>query len=73
MHVAHPHPDGLKIFGEILRHPLGEGRYQHALILGFTLTDLGEEIVHLAFDRSHIDGGVHEPGRADDLLHHHAP
>ena len=72
MHIAHPHPDGLKIFGEILRHALRQGRYQHALIFGFALTDLREEIVHLAFDRAHVDGGVHQPGRAYDLLNDHA-
>ena len=60
------------VAGQVLGHPLGERRHQHALVLLGARADLGEEIVHLPAHRPHVDRRIDQPGRPDDLLDHHA-
>ena len=36
------------------------------------LADLAEQVVDLAADRAHLDLGIEQAGRADDLLDDHA-
>ena len=71
--VAYADPVLLQVVGEVLGHTLGERRDQDPLVALLPQADLVEQVVHLPFHRTHVDRGVHEPGRADDLLHHDAP
>ena len=70
--VAHPHAEVVVVLGQVLGHALGERGHQHALALRRPRADLGQQVVHLALHRPHVDLGVHEAGRADDLLDHDA-
>ena len=42
--------------------------HQHALVLRDALADLAEQIVDLAGDGPHLDLGIDQARRADDLL-----
>ncbi len=72
MHVADPHAQVGEVFGQVLRHALGQGSHQHALALGRALAHFLEEIVDLLRDRPHFHLGVDQPRRPDDLLDDHA-
>ena len=68
MHVAHTHVVLVQIFGEILRHALGQHRHERAVARLRRLAHLAQQIVHLRARGTDIDGGIDEPGGADDLL-----
>ena len=68
--ITHPHLVIRQVFGQILRHPLGEGGDQHPLLHRHPFADLGEQVVHLGSDRTHLDLGVEQAGGAYHLLHH---
>src|SRR5690606_5871577 len=68
VHVAHAHALLVQIFGEILRHTLGEHGDERAVAGTRGLADLAQHVVHLGLGRADIDGGVDEAGGADDLL-----
>ncbi len=72
MQIVALHADFGVIFGQILRHALGQRGHQHALIVLRALADLVQQVVHLAFDRADLDLRIHQPGGPDNLLHHHA-
>ena len=42
--------------------------HEHALVLRRAVADLAEQVVDLAGDRAHLDLGIEEARRADDLL-----
>ena len=58
---------------EVLRHPLRQRRDQDPLAARRPLPNLVQEIVDLPLHRTHVDGGVDETGRPDDLLDDDAP
>ena len=68
VHVAHPQPGLVQVFGQRLGHLLGQGRDQHALPLGGGVAALGHQIVDLVLGRADDAGRVDEAGRAHDLL-----
>ncbi len=68
VHVADLHARFVQIFGQILRHPLGQGRHQRAIALGCGELRLMDQIVDLALDRAHFDRRIDQPGRADHLF-----
>ena len=53
--IAHPHAELLVVVGEVLGHPLGERRHQHALLPFDALADLFEQVVDLLARRAHDD------------------
>ena len=67
--IADPHPDLGEIGGQILGHPLGQGRHQHPFTARDHGADLGEQIVDLVLRRPHLDLGIEQPGGPDHLLH----
>ncbi len=58
----------LVVLRQVLRHPLGERRHQHALAVSGAVANLREQVVHLAAHRAYFDDRVEETGRPDDLL-----
>ena len=68
MQVAHTHLHVLQVIREIFRHLLRQRRHEHALVLLCTNADLRQKIVHLPRQRPHLDDGIEQPRRADDLL-----
>ena len=59
-----------QVFRQLLRHALGEGRHQHALVLLDALDDFRHQVVHLAAGRAHDDLRVDQAGGAHHLLDH---
>ena len=59
-----------QVFRQLLRHALGQCRYQHALILLDAFDDFRHQVVHLAAGGAHDDLRVDQAGRAHDLLDH---
>ena len=59
-----------EVIRQVFRHTFGERRHQGTLALGHPPADLLQEVIDLPLRRSHLHPGVHQPGRADDLLHH---
>ena len=58
----------MQIFRQVLRHPLGQRRDQHAFMpLGHAVA-LADQVVDLPLDGSNENLGVEQAGRADDLL-----
>ena len=57
-----------QVVSEILRHPLGEGRDEDALIARRTLPDLIHEVIDLALRGLHDDLRIHQAGGPDHLL-----
>jgi len=57
-----------EVVGEVLGHLLGERGDERALIALGALLHLGHEVVDLTVAGAHLDGGVHQAGRPDDLL-----
>ena len=70
--VAHLHAELLVILRQVLGHPLGQRRHQHALAACRTRADLPEQIVDLPADRTDVDRRIDQAGRPDDLLDHGA-
>ena len=70
--VADPHAELVVVLGQVLGHPLGERRHQHALLARDAAADLAEQVVDLALHRAHLDRRIHQPGRPDHLLDDHA-
>ena len=70
MEIAHLDAVLAEVIGEVLRHPLGESRDQHALVALHPVVDLREEIVHLRRGGPHGENRVDEPSGAYHLLHH---
>ena len=66
--VADPDPEVQQVVGEVFAHFLGERGDEHPLVLLGPDPDLVDQVVDLALGRLHHDLGVHQPGRADDLL-----
>ena len=69
VHIAHLDPRLGEVFGEILRHFLGQRRDQHALIARRPLVDLPNEIVDLPRHGAHFDSRIEQTRGTDDLLH----
>jgi hypothetical protein len=67
--VAHAHADLGEVVGQLLGHPLGQRRHEHALARRRRLADHSEEIVDLPLHRPNLDQRVEETRRADHLLH----
>ncbi|MCH8118040.1 MAG: HAD family hydrolase, partial [Proteobacteria bacterium] len=57
-----------QIARQVFREPLGEGRDQHPLAGRRPLTNLLQQMRHLATGRHDLDLGVEQPGRPDDLF-----
>ncbi len=70
--VAHPDADVLAVVGQVLGHLLGERRDQHALVALDAPADLLEQVVDLVARRAHLDLGIDQAGRPDELLDDHA-
>ena len=66
--VAHLDARLPQVLGEVLCHALGERRDEDALIALDAQANLTHEIVDLSCERAHLDLGIEEPRRADDLL-----
>ena len=58
----------LQVVGQIFGHALGQRRDEHPLVLLLPQADLAEQVIHLPRHGPDLDGGIHEPGRADDLF-----
>src|SRR5208337_1107642 len=72
VHVAHPDPIFVQIFGQVLGHSFGQRGDQRAVAASRRLLDLAQEVVDLAEPRADLDRRVDEAGRTDDLLDEHA-
>ena len=57
-----------QVVGQVLGHLLRQRRDQHALAGLLAQADLGQQVVDLVPRRPHLDLGVDQAGRADDLL-----
>ena len=68
--VAGADPQIDQVFRQILRHPLGQGRHQHALPPSDHLADLAHQMIDLAVHRMDRHLGIDQPGRPDDLFDH---
>ncbi len=58
----------MEIFGQILRHPLGQRRNQHALIDLNALVDLGQHVIDLRTHRTNLHFRVNQPRGTNQLL-----
>ena len=67
--VAGPHAELEEVARQVLGHPLGQRRDERPLPPRRPLADTSEEIVDLPLHGLHLDAGVDEARRADDLLH----
>ena len=67
--VAGPHAELEEVVRQVLGHPLRERRDERPLPLRRPLADAAEEVVDLPLHGPHLDAGVDETRRADDLLH----
>src|SRR5687767_8370545 len=72
MHVPDSHSHLLQVVGQVLGHPLGEGRNEHAFIPFLADADFVEQVIDLAAHRPYLDFRIDEPCRPDDLLDHYA-
>src|SRR5689334_10492383 len=70
VHVPHAHAHLLQVIREILRHPLGQCRDEHALATTFTDANLVEKIVDLTSYRPDLDLWIDQASRTNDLLNH---
>ena len=61
-----------EIVGQVLAHLLRQRRNQSPLTQVDALLDLAEQVVDLVERLAHLNDGVNDPGRADDLLGDHA-
>src|SRR5208337_3639335 len=68
VHVAHPDPVLVQVFGEVFGHALGQGGDQSAVTALRDLLGLAHEVVDLAAGGADLDRRIDEAGRANDLL-----
>ena len=52
MEIAHADVGLVQIFGEVLRHALGERRHQDTETLGHAIAAFGHEVIDLGLDRA---------------------
>ena len=55
--------------GQVLSHAFGQRGHQHALLAGNALANLVLKIVNLAANWTHVNLGVEQAGRTNNLLH----
>ena len=55
--------------GQVLGHALGQRGHQHALLAGNALANLVLKIVNLAANWTHVNLGVEQASRTNNLLH----
>ena len=60
--------DLAQVFRQILRHPLGEGRDEHTLVLLDPRANLAEQVVDLTPRRAYVPDGIDEPSGSNHLL-----
>ena len=72
MDVAHPDVDLVQIVGQLLGHPLGQGRDEYPLILLGSLADLLDKIIDLILGRTHLDRRIQQACRPHNLFDHKA-
>ena len=72
VHVSDADALLVQVFGQVLRHTLGQDRDQRAIALARDLAHLADEIVHLGARRPHLHRRVDQAGRADHLFGEHA-
>src|SRR6185369_10881842 len=65
VHVTNLEARLVQIFGEVLRHSLGQSRDQSAIALARGLLRLMDEVVDLVLDRLDLDRRIDEPRGAD--------
>ena len=68
VHVAHAHAHAVEIFGQVLRHALGQRGDQRAEALFRLHAHFAQKVVDLPLDRTDRNLGIDEPRRTDDLL-----
>ena len=68
MQVVHANAHLQQVVRQLLRHALGQRGHQDALALIHTFPHLLKEVINLAPRLLHLNGGVQEAGRSDDLL-----
>ena len=68
MHVIDLNAGIKQMVGQVLGHALGERGHQHALLAGNALANLVLKIVNLTTNRTHIDLGIEQAGRTNNLL-----
>ena len=72
MQVPHTDSQLLIVLRQVLRHPFGEGRHQHAFAVGRPPADFRQQVVDLTLDGPHLDRRIDQARRPDDLLDHDA-
>ena len=72
MHVADFDAVFVQVFGQVFRHFLGQGGYQHPFAFQDGFAAFFHQVVNLVFDRADQADGVGQPGRADDLFDENA-
>ena len=72
MQVGALHADFGVVFGKIFGHALGQGGDQNALVQLHAPADFMQQVVHLAFDGTHVDLRIDQASGPDDLLDNHA-
>ena len=70
--VAHPDVDLVQIVGQLLGHPLGQGRDEYPLVLLGSLADLLDKIIDLILGRTHLDRRIQQACRPHNLFDHKA-
>ena len=55
--------------GQVLGHAFGQRGHQHALLAGNALANLVLKIVNLTANWTHVNLGVEQAGRTNNLLH----
>ena len=68
MQVLHTDPCVLEVFGQILRHPLGQCGDQDLVALRGLFIDLTDQVIHLPRHGANVDRRIQKSGRTDDLL-----
>src|SRR5438046_2286828 len=68
MEVLDLHAHLAQVVGQVLRHLLRERRDERPLAAIDTQAELGEQVVDLAVGLAHLDLGVDEAGRPDELV-----
>ena len=58
MEIFHPDSKVSIVFGQILGHPLGEGRDEDPLLLLHPLSYLLQKIIHLILGRLYLKGRI---------------
>ena len=69
MHVIDLNARVEQMVGQVLGHALGQRGHQHALLAGNALANLVLKIVNLAANWTHVNLGVEQASRTNNLLH----